>query len=846
MPGLKISKVNPSIQGSEDKIITNINSRPDVVEGITEGNEDKEDKVYENARTNREKGEVSPSSSVGSRGYKLKKKRKANEGKRNVTKANEVARRMGVQGLGGNKKGIPDVYKEYYDRKSECNGVFHFGASNEGEVASTKCIVNLEQVKEIGELVGVSWVLAEEKKKEGMHEDERRTLERNEGYGGQWEKEWIRSVIKAKQPDVIGLQETKSGVIDATWIEDLWGDSGYGYSQLHAVGNSGGILVIWDLRVFTCKKAIGGERFIAVKGSWKGKIEEVFLVCIYGPHVSRQKMSLWDRLSSLMNRWDGAWCIFGDLNVVRSTDDRFNSQVNIKDMNEFNDFINERRLVEFNNLWGNLSVIALDRKLSDHCPIVLKDVDLDFGPKPFRVFNVWLEEPDFYHVVEEAWKKEVRGIWPDCIFRDRLKKVKASLRVWSKERFGENKEKIKSLRSETMRWKMEEEKRTLSDSERLAWLEVRKRWQEKGREYCNMLRQKNRVKWDMEGDENSKNFHSFVKRRNNKCNLRGLMVDGVWCEDPKVIKAEMARHYKKLFTEGMATHPIFCNNKIEQISREYASMLEKPFEEKEVWDAITGCGGDKAPRPDGFNFKFIQKVLEIIKPELIGATEWFWDKMEISRGCNASFVTIIPKGETSGGGGPKRIYKREIYSQLGSNSKRDDGIFEENKKKMGFGNKWCKWVDSCLRSSSMSILVNGSLSEEFGLERGVRQGDPLSPFLFILATEGLNAIVNEAVQKGIFRGVTVGKNNVLVSHLQYADDTIFFGEWNKENAKALMCILKCFKVVFGLRVNYNKSKIYGIGINDEKMSDMVTWMGCDIGEFPFTYLGLPIGENMRR
>ncbi|GKG02295.1 cysteine-rich receptor-like protein kinase, partial [Tanacetum coccineum] len=84
---------------------------------------------------------------------------------------------------------------------------------------------------------------------------------------------------------------------------------------------------------------------------------------------------------------------------------------------------------------------------------------------------------------------------------------------------------------------------------------------------------------------------------------------------------------------------------------------------------------------------------------------------------------------------------------------------------MGFCNKWIKWVDTCIRSSSMSILVNGYPSEEFGLERGVRQGDPLSHFLFILAAEGLNAIVSEAAEKGIFRGVVVGDNNVMVSHL---------------------------------------------------------------------------------
>ncbi|XP_071694306.1 uncharacterized mitochondrial protein AtMg01250-like [Rutidosis leptorrhynchoides] len=109
---------------------------------------------------------------------------------------------------------------------------------------------------------------------------------------------------------------------------------------------------------------------------------------------------------------------------------------------------------------------------------------------------------------------------------------------------------------------------------------------------------------------------------------------------------------------------------------------------------------------------------------------------------------------------------------------------------MGFGCKWRSWILACLKSASISILVNGSPTSEFRLERGVRKGDPLSPFLFILAAEGLNILTKAAIDKGLLKGVKVGSDNVLVSHLQYADDTLFLGEWSHSNAFNLRNILK--------------------------------------------------------
>ncbi|GKA35558.1 hypothetical protein Tco_0722049 [Tanacetum coccineum] len=146
-----------------------------------------------------------------------------------------------------------------------------------------------------------------------------------------------------------------------------------------------------------------------------------------------------------------------------------------------------------------------------------------------------------------------------------------------------------------MRWELEAEKRILDDYERSAWMKARKLW--------------DRVKWDSKGDENSKFFHSFVKRRNNKNNIRGLTINGVWCEDPVVIKSAIVSHYIELFSKGSITRPIFCCERIDQISVEDATSLEKEFNEYEVWDTVRGCGSKKALEVSGLRFNYNKSKL---------------------------------------------------------------------------------------------------------------------------------------------------------------------------------------------------------------------------------------------
>lgn len=171
-------------------------------------------------------------------------------------------------------------------------------------------------------------------------------------------------------------------------------------------------------------------------------------------------------------------------------------------------------------------------------------------------------------------------------------------------------------------------------------------------------------------------------------------------------------------------------------------------------------------------------------------------------------------------------------------------FLDSNLMQMGFGNKFRMWLRGCLGSARSSVLVNGILTEEFPLSKGVRQGDPLSPFLFIAAMEGLSVAMRSTCELGIFQGVKLPNGGPLISHLLYADDALFLGEWSRNNIKNLARILHCFHVASGLKVNFHKSRVFGVGSEMQEVSSWARALGCEPSSLPFTYLGVPVRANM--
>lgn len=168
-----------------------------------------------------------------------------------------------------------------------------------------------------------------------------------------------------------------------------------------------------------------------------------------------------------------------------------------------------------------------------------------------------------------------------------------------------------------------------------------------------------------------------------------------------------------------------------------------------------------------------------------------------------------------------------------------DSIFAQ----MRFGSKWRQWIRGCLNSSWISVIVNGSPTDELKISKGVRQGDPLSPFLFIIAMEGLNVALEVARDKEIFKGIQIPSGPIL-THIFYVDDALFVGEWSRSNLKNLARILNCLNITLGLKVNLIKSRVFGIGASSREIANWANIFGCAAGSFPFNYLGVPVGANM--
>ncbi|GJU18294.1 RNA-directed DNA polymerase, eukaryota [Tanacetum coccineum] len=514
--------------------------------------------------------------------------------------------------------------------------------------------------------------------------------------------------------------------------------------------------------------------------------EPMLIISIYAPQQPSLKKALWEYLLILLGRWNGDVVIMGDFNEVRCKEERRGSVFNKYGARLFNQFINnyglsDVKLEGFSFTWSHpsaskmskidrflvsdgiislfpdITALCLDRHLSDHRPILLRDIQMDFGPIPFRFYHSWFKYDGFDEMEKRA--------------------------AISNERHG--------IESELHDIDKKLDSGSVSDKYLARRLELKNQLHAiKERDHADYA-QKSKVRWAIEGDE------------------------------------------KHVLTQDQVMD------------------MEREVSREEIRSAVWNCGDNKSPGPDGYTFEFFKKYWRFIGSDFCEAVEHFFKFEAFAKGCNSSFITLIPKKMDAKFVTDFRpisligcVYKvvtkilanrlAMVISSIVSNtqsaflSERQilDGPFiinevlswckRKNKKAMffkvdfakaydsvkwdylinvleafGFGTKWCSWIRGICCNTKASILVNGSPSKEFQFHCGLKQGDPIAPLLFILVMESL--------------------------HLS-----------------------------FRLKINIDKSQLLGVGVSRAEVAEAAGSIGCSIMDNQFRYLGVMVGGNSAR
>jgi hypothetical protein len=170
-------------------------------------------------------------------------------------------------------------------------------------------------------------------------------------------------------------------------------------------------------------------------------------------------------------------------------------------------------------------------------------------------------------------------------------------------------------------------------------------------------------------------------------------------------------------------------------------------------------------------------------------------------------------------------------------------FLEEVLNRKGFVETWIQWIGKAVRGGRVCIDLNGDRDAFFRSYKGLRQEDPLSPLLFNLVVDALSAMLSRACSAGVIQGLVPHLVNGGLSHLSYADDTVILLHYSPENLRNVRLILSCYEAMSGLKINFEKSEFFTLGLTKEEQCLAANSLGCKIRTFPMKYLGMPVSSS---
>ena len=299
-------------------------------------------------------------------------------------------------------------------------------------------------------------------------------------------------------------------------------------------------------------------------------------------------------------------------------------------------------------------------------------------------------------------------------------------------------------------------------------------------------------------------------------------------------------------------------------------LLMKPISLGELKEAVFGLPGNSAPGPDGYNAKFFQNHWTLIHHDLLQMVQSFWHSEHLLKELNKTNIVLIPKIDNPQVIKDFRpislcnvAYK--IVSKLLSNRLKpilasiiapnqsaflkgrliSDNIMlaselmdhihssREGRRKlaalkidfskafdriswnfisavlfcMGFSMKWVNLIGQCISTVEYNLLFNGQIASVFKPTRGVRQGDPLSPYLYIISANVLSCLICHQESQNLWNGIKLCRSASAISHLLYADDSLLFTEASTAGFSVVSQVLQKYSDLSGQIINFQKSSI---------------------------------------
>ncbi|XP_042944640.1 uncharacterized protein LOC122278525 [Carya illinoinensis] len=597
-----------------------------------------------------------------------------------------------------------------------------------------------------------------------------------------------------------------------------------------ARGSSGGLALLWKKNVSVEVTNFTQHHISVMVGQDVSKAKWL-LTSFYGHPKTSKRKSTWNILSSLKPVNNQGWCVIGDFNEIVSQSEKVGGKERPEgQMDEFRHCLEDRRVETLIARQSDHKPILLIIK-EFNC-------FAGYRRRLFRFEAKWTLEEEGRNIVEAAWVrdnasqnilKEVQG---------KLRRCRGELIKWNSLRVPEGEKEISRL-SELLEKeqkgegahnaliirRLQKELGLLLGKEDLKWKQRAKRnWYKLGdrntkffHECATQRKKKNCISEiqdangvrvaDQKGIEEV--FSQYFRNLFNSSN-----------PSPEAIE-EGLRGVERRVTDAMN------------------SELQKVFVMPEVEAALKEMGPLKSPGPDGYGAYFYQTYWSVVGQEVCQAVLSFLNgKCELDCNINFTHIALIPKVEkpvvaseyrpislcnvlykivskvlanilkkvlpevilkNQSAFIPSRLITDNVMvayetlhtmktrqkGRVGSMALKLDiskaydriewGFLDGVMRKLGFGDKWVKLVMDCVTSVTYSSLVNGQPSSIIKPSRGIRQGDPISPYLFILCAEGLSSLVDMAERNGEIKGVAITRGGIRVNHLLFADDSVIYG-----------------------------------------------------------------------